>query len=312
MNPRFLRTFLHVANCRSFTRAARELHLAQSSVSDQMQCLEDELGTALFLRSRQGLQLTAAGEALVAPAQQVLAALDAARDGVALARRSLEQHVTIGALETIASELLPSPLASLRREHPELRLRVEVAGSADLLQRLRDGRIDVAFCFRRGALDGQLLRRVYATEPLILIGPPATEDAAALPHPGALATMPFVATEPGCVYRHLFDEAWRQAGSEPPRPVAELGSIGAIVRLVEAGSGYALVPRLAASRKLESGALTQHRWPRHETVATLDMIWRRRRVQPPGLALFLALMSDARNSLKRGGVRPPRAAPCPS
>lgn len=312
MNPRFLQTFLCVARCRGVTRAASELHLAQSSVSDQIQALEDELGTALFLRSRQGLQPTPAGEVLIAHAEGILAAHNNARAAVALASRSTERSVAIGALETIAVEVLPPPLAGLRRDHPELRMRIEIAASADLAQRLHDGRIDVAFCFRRDVLDDRLVRRVHATEPLVVIGPPAVSGAATRPDWRTLDSMPFIATEPGCVYRHLFDEAWRRTGAALPKLSAEVGSIGAIIRLVAAGSGFALVPRLAVRRELERGAVTQHQWPGSEVTATLDMVWRRRRVQPPGLDLFLASMGDARRSVKRGGDRLPREAPCPS
>ncbi len=312
MNPRFLKTFLRVALCRSITRAANELHLAQSSVSDQIQALEDELGTALFLRSRQGLRPTPAGEALVAHAQAILASLDSAREAVALASRSIERSVAIGALETIATEVLPPPLASLWRDHPELRVRIEVAGSADLMQRLHDGRIDVAFCFRRDALDDKLIRRVHATEPMVMIGPPMVSGAATLPDWRVLDTVSFVATEPGCVYRHLFDEAWQRAGAAPLKLSAEVGSISTIIRLVAAGSGFPLVPRLAVRRELECGAVTQHQWPGSELAATLDMVWRRRRVQPPGLELFLAAMGDARRSLKQGGDRPQRGERYPS
>src|ERR1700737_3106991 len=65
MYPRLLRTFLAVARSRNITRAAQQIHLAQSSVSDQIQSLETELGTDLFTRSKLGLELTRAGEALM-------------------------------------------------------------------------------------------------------------------------------------------------------------------------------------------------------------------------------------------------------
>jgi DNA-binding transcriptional LysR family regulator len=72
MHPRLLKTFLAVARHRNITRAAREVHLAQSSVSDQIQSLESELGVTLFTRSRQGLDLTASGAALKPYAEEIL------------------------------------------------------------------------------------------------------------------------------------------------------------------------------------------------------------------------------------------------
>ena len=309
MNPRFLKTFLRVTHHRSFTQAARELHLAQSSVSDQIQALEDELGTALFIRSKAGLQPTLAGNTFTAHAQGILAAIESARQAVAAADRTSGQPVVIGALETVAAEILPSTLASFRRAHPELGIRIDVAGSADLLQWLHDGRIEVAFYFRRGELDGRLARRAVASEPLVLIGPPKTdaaEESLDLETPSA---MPFIATEPGCVYRHIFDDAWRQAGKAPPKPILEASSVGAIVRLVAAGTGFALVPRLAAARFLESSTIRAHPWPARNVTATLDMVWRRRRTQARGVSLLLAWMERLQRPIKRGDARLPHEGP---
>ncbi len=73
MNPRQLKTFLAVARHGNFTRAASEANLAQSSLSDQMQALEEELGAPLFERSRQGVTLTPAGDVLRSYAEEILA-----------------------------------------------------------------------------------------------------------------------------------------------------------------------------------------------------------------------------------------------
>ncbi|MGO4405345.1 LysR family transcriptional regulator [Bosea sp. RAF48] len=313
MTPRLLQTFLAVARCRTATRAASELNLAQSSVSDQIQILEDTLGASLFLRSKQGFRLTAAGEALVPYAQEILTTMDDAQAAVKIASLSGDRSLVIGTLETVAAEVLPALLADLRQNQPELRMRIEVAGSDHLLQRLLDGSNDIAFLFRRGALDERLARREFAREPLVMIGPPAVGSAFAPPSdPVALAAEPFITTEPGCVYRHLFDQAWRRAGLTPPRPFAEVGSIEAIVRLVAAGSGYALVPRLAAREALARSAVAAIPSPGFELVATLDMVWRRRRVQSPGLTLLLARAGRARRSLKRDDDHPRREERCPS
>ena len=107
MHPRLLKTFLAVARHRNITRAAREVHLAQSSVSDQVQSLESELGVALFTRSRQGLDLTTAGEALKPYAEEILRLAEKARIAVEATTGKTAGTVTIGALETIAAVKLP-------------------------------------------------------------------------------------------------------------------------------------------------------------------------------------------------------------
>ncbi|MDL2399295.1 LysR family transcriptional regulator [Rhizobium mayense] len=311
MHPRLLKTFLAVARNRNFTRAAEEVHLAQSSVSDQIQSLETELGTALFIRSRSGLTLTAAGEALRPCAEEILTIADEARAAVEAASGVAAGTVTIGALETLASMRLPQWLPAFQNDHPDISLRVKIAGSGDLLRKLEDGEIDVAFCFDRGGLDERLAKRLISTEPLVLIVPPEHETASKRGDLAALTSMSFVATEVGCIYRHLFDKAFHEAGIAPPKLAAEVGSIGTIARLVAAGTGASLVPRLAVSGALDRGEISEMPWPGPMRTASLVMIWRRRRVQPPAVKLLLAAAGDNFAPAKPADARPRHAVSSP-
>lgn len=313
MRPRLLKTFLAVARCRNITRAAEEIHLAQSSVSDQIQTLETELGTALFTRSKQGLQLTPAGATLKSYAQDILMLAEEARAAVDVAAGHAAGAVTIGALETIASAKLAQWLPDFQTFHPDINLRLKVAGSGDLLGKLEDGDIDVAFCFDRDGFekaDERLARRTLSAEPLILVVPPG--EAAMRGDLSALGDMRFVVTEAGCIYRHLFDEAFAEAGIASPRFAAEVGSIGTIARLVAAGAGLGLVPRLAVVEALDRGEVIEMPWPGPVKTASLAMIWRRRRVQPPALKLLLAAASGNFAPVKPADAHPRHAVSSPS
>ncbi|MET2825533.1 LysR family transcriptional regulator [Mesorhizobium shangrilense] len=295
MHPRLLKTFLAVARSRNITRAAEAVHLAQSSVSDQIQSLEAELGAALFTRSKVGLELTPAGQALKPYAEEMLMLADEARAAVHATTGHTSGALAIGALETIASARLAPWLPGFQAGHPGVTVRMKVADSGTLLRQLEDGDIDVAFCFGRrdvtnGASDERLARRTIAAEPLVLVA--SAGQGTAPCDLAALAARPFVATEPGCIYRHLFDTAFAEAGVEAPRLAAEVGSIGAIARLVAAGAGLGLVPRLAVSDALARGELIEMPWPGPMQTAPLTMIWRRRRVQPPALRQLLAAAGD--------------------
>jgi DNA-binding transcriptional LysR family regulator len=303
MHPRLLKTFLAVARHRNITRASREVHLAQSSVSDQIQSLESELGVTLFTRSRQGLDLTAPGEALKPYAEEILQLADEARIAVE-ATTGTAATVTIGALETIATVKLPQWLAAFQSDHPEIGLRLKIAGSDALLRQLEDGEIDVAFCFDKGGLDERLARRTISAEPLVLV---ASAENAAAARQGDLAAMRFVVTETGCVYRHLFDTAFAETGMATPKLAAEVGSIGAIASLVATGIGMGLVPRLAVAEALDRGEIVELPWPGSAQAASLVMIWRRRRVQPPALKLLLAAAGETFAPVRSAGDRPRHA-----
>ena len=295
MHPRLLKTFLAVARSRNITRAAEAVHLAQSSVSDQIQSLEAELGAALFTRSKSGLELTPAGLALKPIAEELLRLDGEARAAVLAAAGRTSGALTIGALETIASARLAPWLPGFQAGHPDITVRMKVADSGTLRHLLEDGDIDVAFCFERqdgakGAADGRLARRAIGAEPLVLV---AAQGQGTAPRDLAdLAALRFVATEPGCVYRHMFDTAFAEADMAVPKLAAEVGSVSAIARLVAAGAGLGLVPRLAVSDALERGDLIELPWPGPAQAAPLTMIWRRRRVQPLALRLLLAAARD--------------------
>lgn len=305
MLARSLKTFLTVARTGSFTRAAEEVHLAQSSVSDQIQALEAELGVSLFDRSRTGPTLTRAGEVLQSYAEELLLLADEARTAIDAVTAQAGGSVTIGALETIASTRLADWVAGFRRGHPDVTLTIKVAGSGDLLRQVATGEIDVAFRFDPPALDERLAKRAISTEPLVLIAPPG-EDGLLIADLAALAGARFVVTELGCAYRRLFDEAFIEAGFTPPRPAAEVGSVATITRLVARGAGLGLVPRLAVVEAVERGEVVAAPWP--GPPASLVMIWRRRRVQTSALKHFLAA-SDAFEPVRSAGDRPRHVIP---
>lgn len=312
MHPRILRTFLAAARTQNITRAAEEVHLAQSSASDQIQSLETELGTALFVRTRQGLRLTEAGETLKPYAEALLSLADEARAAVETATGSQAQALTIGALETIGAARLPRWLADFQRRQPGIDVHLKIAGTGELLQAVASGALDAAFCFDREPFDGRLGRRIVATEPLVLIGPPDTANTSKASGLEALGAARFIATERGCIYRHLFDRAFAETGLAPPAIASEVGSIAAIGRLVAGGGGKALLPRMAVAGLLATGEVSELPWPGHLDKAPLALIWRRRRVQPPALKLFLAAAEQWGPIVRPVDARPRHAAPSPS
>lgn len=108
------------------TRAAEQVRLAQSSVSDQIQVLETELGAELFVRTRQGLFLTPAGEA---------------RAAVETAAAHIGNSLTIGALETIGAARLPQWLGAFQRRQPDVNVHLKLAASGELMQGLTNAQV---------------------------------------------------------------------------------------------------------------------------------------------------------------------------
>ncbi|CAM3250373.1 LysR family transcriptional regulator [Mycobacterium colombiense] len=236
---RHLEYFLAVADTRSFTAAAKRLHVVQSGVSATIKALERELDTELFVRNAAGVALSPAGEALRPHARATLDAARAAKDAVDAARGSVRGTVTVGTLTSVSVIDVPTVLAELHARHPEVvvHLRAASAGSAGLAAQLRDGDLDVAFLVFTGPPPADLHTRLIASVPLLLVVPAehplARRTAVSL---ADLAGMSFVDGPPGYGNRAVVDNAFAAAGVE--RTVAvEVADIGTAATCIRKGLG---------------------------------------------------------------------------
>ena len=166
--PSLLRTFLVVAQTRSFTQAAQRLDVRQSTASQHVRKLEQLAGRRLFDRTTHAVALTADGEAMVGFARSILAAND--RAASYFAGSELRGRLRFGASEDFVLSRLPEILREFRRSHPLISVELTVGLSGTLHEQLRDGELDLVFGKRRpGQTHGQLVWR----EPLVWI---AAED----------------------------------------------------------------------------------------------------------------------------------------
>jgi DNA-binding transcriptional LysR family regulator len=141
---RQLRTFVSVAQRRSFTKAAEDLHIAQQAVSQQIKALERSLGVALFTRSSRVVELTPAGAAFLRDARRLLAAADGAAGKVRAAARGEVGTLRLAYTLTGAWETIPVVLADLEHRFPGLRVEAREVFGADIHDLLLDERIDLA------------------------------------------------------------------------------------------------------------------------------------------------------------------------
>jgi DNA-binding transcriptional LysR family regulator len=149
--------------------------------------------------------------------------------------------------------------------------------SSELRERVKAGELDVCFQFGTGVADAELQSEPIADETLVVIASSAHRLAQrSTVTMEDLLTEQFVVTEPGCVYRKMFDDAF--VSSRPARPtlVGEFGSMAAIRALVEQGLGCAFVPKLIADQAIKEGAVVSlpHAAPRH--CVPITMYWRAR------------------------------------
>ncbi|SHN87717.1 LysR substrate-binding domain-containing protein [Bradyrhizobium erythrophlei] len=140
-----MRTLLAVVESGSFAGAARRIGRSESAVSLQLKRLEEQVGTALFLRTGKQMTLTSSGTTLVGYARRLLELNDEALS--ATSQGSIDGTVTLGVPHDIAETWLPAVMAGFRRSHPAANLKVVESRSAILLSRLADDQIDLAVVF---------------------------------------------------------------------------------------------------------------------------------------------------------------------
>src|SRR5258708_2834535 len=136
-----LRTFVAVADCGGFHRAAEQLNLTQSTVSQQIKRLELETTRPLFRRTTRTVALTDDGEMLLGDARRLLQLEEAARHR--LTAPQLSGMVRLGAVEEVAGGSLPPALGRFANMHPNVKLEVQIGVSPELIEQLDARRLGV-------------------------------------------------------------------------------------------------------------------------------------------------------------------------
>lgn len=291
MQLKHLKTFMAVADTLSLTRAGERLHLAQSSVSEQIQALELDLGAGLFDRSRRRLALTPAGQRLVDYAAGILTLTDEARAAMAEETGKVAGRIAIGGIDSLCLARLPALILRYCTAFPAVQVMLRPGRTPELHGGLKAGLLDLYFTFGMVAGEPGLSSEVLGREPVVLAAPPNHRLAGRLAGgdavtTGDLAGEPFLVTIPGCPTRAAFDAVFAAQPTARPRIVGEFASVAAMRTLVEAGGGCAFMPRTAAEDSLATGRLIALPW-RSPVDIPVSMAWRRRRRLPSALAHFL-------------------------
>ncbi|QMU70060.1 LysR family transcriptional regulator [Streptacidiphilus sp. P02-A3a] len=301
--------FLAVVDTRHFTRAAQQAHVAQPSLSQQIRALERELGADLFRRARGNITLTDAGEALLPLARRIVADADSARTQVQEVAGLRRGRVRLGATPSLCTSLLPQVLHAYHREHPGISLHVQEGGSRDLVGELATGRLDLALLILPlQSHDPALATTELLTEELVLAcalhAPPPTREPWI--EVGALREQPLVMFRHGYDLREFTMASCRAEGFEP-QFVVEGGEMDAVLAMVEAGLGAAVVPGMVADRRpLRTTPFAPPGL--HRTIGLAH----RKDVEPPRAARELRrVLLDHLQHAARTATLPPGTRPAP-
>lgn len=245
MELRQLEYVVQVIDTGSFTAAAERLGVAQPSVSQGVRALEVELGVALFERLPRGAVPTAAGTALEGPARQALRDAVIARAAVASVTGLEAGALDLVCLPTLAVTPAAGLIGRLRAAHPGVAVRlVQPESAAAVLARVREGSSEVGLTeLRHQDARGDLVAHELASQEFVALVPAdattGNDDAPLAVRD--LAELPIITAPVGTSTRLQLDEAFA-AARRTPRIAVETDHREAIINLVAAGAGVALVP----------------------------------------------------------------------
>jgi DNA-binding transcriptional LysR family regulator len=298
MELRDLRAFSAVVELGGMTRAAKRLHVVQSSVSQAVKRLETEFGLELLERRSDGVKPTPAGEELVRHARRILEGVGRLEADMASYRGAARGVVSVGSATTLSSVVLPSLIRRLDAELPDVTLRIHEGVTRQLVEALRLGKLDLLLVVMPLDPEGLEIVVTGALE-LIFILPTshrfagrAEIDFRELEHE---AWVSFAPTNPA---RRWLDDNCLRSGFRPI-VTAEVETMIQLKAFVEAGHGIALLPREVASLELLTNRLCGVPAAGRKPTVQHGYAYDPREEMRPAAKLVRAIVED---ELKRVGI----------
>lgn len=286
MEIRLLKTFVTTATLLSFTKAADDQGYAQSTITSQIQALEEELGVMLFERLGKQIKLTKDGEQLYTYATQILKLSDEAKNLIS-SSLTPKGELIIGTAESLCLHRLPRVFSDFRSRYPRVEIQLRFDTGSDYRALLRKNAIDIAVFLDVQCEQKDLITQVLFEEPLAVIAAPS-HPLANKQHvfPQDLNGEPLVLTAEGCTYRRIFESILSQAGAKPSS-VMGVSSNEIIKKFVSDGWGIGLLPYIVVQQELQTNQLVALHWAGPPFAIYAQLIYHKEKWLSPSLKAFI-------------------------
>lgn len=286
MEIRQLKSFQTVANLLSFNRAAEQLNYAQSSISVQIQTLEEELGVRLFDRLGKRVQLTETGTQLLQYANKILDLVDETRSTVTGDKEPVGS-LTIRIPETFGVHRLPAVLKAFHARFSKVQLNFITCALEGLAKDLRKGVTDLAFLLAESITAPDLEVETLGFESIVLVASPDHPlSAKRSVHTRDLAGATILVSRVDCSYRKIFEQILEQEEVGELNKF-EFNSVEVIKHSVMAGLGVTVLPEIAIAEEVRRRRLVILPWSEGKIDVAILMIWFRDRWISPTLQAFM-------------------------
>ncbi|MCC7440963.1 MAG: LysR family transcriptional regulator [Bdellovibrionales bacterium] len=247
-----LRTFAALADTLSFREAARRLGISQPSVTRHLQWLESELGADLVLRDRHQVRLTAVGKELKGRTSPLLEELARTLKETREGQRTMSGPISMGCLAEIGQSLFARLLGEFRARHPLVEVRIELFDEdREIAEGVREGRLDFGVCSTPVLTESS--RSYPLLEENAVLVTRASNPAKGLPEPDSAAFVGYTDHDPlleRFLQKHLASRKARAI-----RRLSTANSHRAMIELLTATDGYAVLPHFSVRAAIEEGRL---------------------------------------------------------
>jgi DNA-binding transcriptional LysR family regulator len=257
MDLRQLEVFSGVYELRSFSRTASALRLTQSTVSEHVRLLEEELGTRLFDRLSRETVPTRAGELLYGYAKQMLALRAEARQALGEFLGQVTGNLLVGGSTIPGEYVLPAVIGRFRERHPRVSITLQISDTRGIVQAVLEGQVDVGVVGADPNGRGLEVKPLMPDELVLVVPAGHPWQGRATVTLDELRTEPLIVREPGSGSRQTLEEALEAAGRSllDMRVVAEMGSTSAIKQAIKAGIGVSVMSSRAVEDECRLGLL---------------------------------------------------------
>ena len=275
ISVRQLEVFVATAEYCSFTRAAEDLHLTQSTVSMHIRTMEEVLHACLIERgARKKVILTEEGKRVYSIAKDILSRMEALQDR---GTEGTEEPIRIGTSTVPAQYLLPKLLSGFLKKHPGVRYILRRGDSEHILSCLQKGEVRIGLVGYKNA-DRSLVFQEIARDHLVLITE-NSEAFRALKAAGKsgqdLLHLPMIAREESSGTQHAADAFLQKLGVKTPNIVARMDNPETVKMSVEEGMGVSLISDLAVSAEVKAGKLLVFPFSPPPEARKLYMVWQK-------------------------------------
>jgi len=290
-----LRAFVKVAEMRSFTAAAKALHLTQPTVSALVQDLVNELGYKLFERRGMKILLTQEGTVLLRRTQQALAIIDKTKDEIDEIHGLKKGRLSVGGSALAGASFLPLVVQRFNNTHAGVELVLTVERSEELEKKLLQGELDLAI-LGRAPRSPKLVGEPFRDEEVVVIAPPEHPLAAMRSVPlELLAKEPLIIHREGTTIRAMAERRFAEKGL-PFTPFLELNfqwsSRDAIRNVVANGIGVGFTSKFYVVSDIKAGRLKVLNVPELKLKRTIYIAVHKERRSSPFVRAFIDFLKQ--------------------